>query len=169
MQEEQRAPFPCHPDHLRHGYPGIGTTVYHRGGGAVRPGGDQQQGQAALCIFAGEIAAAPAELCQRAKKDRRGGIYHPDGQAVRPKQYLAGYESVVCKCSCRAGEGIPPQPAAPLCPYFLLVGKRFEPPCGHFRSFQHRHYPYLHRRERCCSCPTNRKVGTCDNIICVLL
>ncbi|MFQ9412291.1 MAG: hypothetical protein ACLR1T_16380 [Evtepia gabavorous] len=27
------------------------------------------------------------------QKDRRSGIHHPDGQAVGPVKYLAGYES----------------------------------------------------------------------------
>lgn len=41
----------------------------------------------------GPATPAAAEIPSEAKKDRRSGIHHPDGQAVGPVKYLAGYES----------------------------------------------------------------------------
>ena len=46
---------------------------------AQRQGRDQQQRQTAYGVPAGQTASASSELCAKTKKDRRGGIHHPDG------------------------------------------------------------------------------------------
>ncbi len=49
-----------------------------------------------------------------------------------------------------AGQGVPPQPAVPVCPDVLRAGKRFVPADGYFRPFQCCYHPYLNRRARFC-------------------
>ena len=51
---------------------------------------------------------AAALLRPKTKKDHRGGIHHPDGQALGQKQYLAGHEGPVRERRSRARKGVPP-------------------------------------------------------------
>ncbi len=53
------------------------------------------KGKRRTVFFARKTVPPAAKISAQTKKDRRGGVHHPDGQAHGPEQYLAGHESPV--------------------------------------------------------------------------
>ena len=104
-------------------------------------------GRAELCNKGKRRTVFLPEIPSEAKKDRRSGIHHPDGQAVGPVKYLAGYESPLRERGRGTRQGIPPQSASFIRKDLLLFGKRPVPDGGHSGPFQREHHPYLYRGE----------------------
>ena len=120
-------------------------------------------------VFAGEAAEGAAKIRQKAKKDRRGGIYHPDGQAPGPEQHLAGYEEAVPKRGGGPPKGLPPQPAPPVRQDLLRGAKGLGETRRHPGPQQHQHHQNLHGGKRSSPRGTNRTAGAGgDHIIFIL-
>ena len=154
---------------MRHRHPGQRTALHHRRGGVRRAGGGQQQGKAADRVPAGKAAETPETLPETTKNHRRSGVYLEEWETVGPVQYLAGYEGPVRLRRGGAGEGVPPQPAAPVRPDVLLPGEGHIPAGGHPGPHRRQHHPHLHRRERRRPRPADRALGAGSHIILVLL
>ena len=79
-------------DHLLHGHPGKRGEVYHRGGPAVRQGGDRPEGQDPHHPAPRQAVPEAAEVLQKKKSRLRRGVPHQKRFQPVPQADLGGDE-----------------------------------------------------------------------------
>lgn len=95
----------------------------------------------------GPATPAAAEIPSEAKKDRRSGIHHPDGQAVGPVKYLAGYEALCESADVEPGKVFPLNLRHLFARTYYSLEKDLSRMAGHSGPFQREHHPYLYHGE----------------------
>ena len=96
-------------DHLLHGHPGKRGEVYHRGGAAVRQGGDRPEGQDPHHPAPRQAVPEAAEVLQKKKHRLRRGVPHQKTVPACPrKQIWAEMKSLCGLAGVGALQGVPP-------------------------------------------------------------
>lgn len=106
---------PAAGDHLRHRHPGFGAALRHGGGGAAETGGRGPQGENPHHPAAGEAVQEAAEIRREEQNRLRRGVPHQGRRKPVQEADLAGDEGTVPAGGGGAVQGVPPQPAPPVC------------------------------------------------------